>query len=148
MNTFSNTAVATALMIAASTAGWAQISLRPGQYEVTAEMNLAGTVVNPGKDLACITAADVADATRILVREEYAEGCKVSDVVKSGGKWTFTATCEEEGERYTATCEVEFGTDSYTGSMRMEDEKGRTTTIKMSGKRVGDCSPSQAEDEQ
>ena len=40
----------------------------------------------------------------------------------------------------TGTGEITYGTDSYTGSMKMSSG-GRDMTMKYTAKRLGDCTP-------
>ncbi len=132
-------ATGVAMLVLASTATvWAQINLRPGNYEVTGEMSLGGIPMKPQKDFDCVTAEHVKDLSAFMQRDESTKGCKVSDVKTTGTRMIFNTTCEEDGTRYTSTSEMTFGGDSYAGTMKM-DSGGRVTLIKMSGKRVGEC---------
>lgn len=117
----------------------AQVSLRPGRYEVTAEMNLAGFPSKPQTDVDCLTERDVADLTRLLLRDESTEGCKTSNVKWSGSTLTFDTECDVDGERYGSTVDLTFTPDTYKGTMRMTMSDGKVTVLKMSARRVGEC---------
>ena len=115
------------------------VNLRPGKYEVTAEMHGATMpMIAPQKDSQCITAEDLKDLSKAMMKGEEAENCKVSDYKVSGNKVTFNTTCVEDGERYTMSSEMTFAGDSYTGLMKSNHPEF-AMTIKTTAKRVGDC---------
>ena len=69
----------TAILLFASLAtGSAQVQLRPGQYEVTADIDLAGFPSKPMKYADCLTESDVKDLPKLLLGE-----AKVSRPAKS-----------------------------------------------------------------
>lgn len=121
--------------------GSAQIQLRPGQYEVTADMDFAGTKMTE-KDSDCITAGDLKDfsnISKLFMEADEEKSCKVSDYKVSGNNVTFNSICETDGLKMISTAEMTFATESFTGLMTMKDNKGRTTTIKTTAKRIGEC---------
>ena len=145
-----------ALMFASLAPVSGQVQLRPGQYEVTLEMNLAGIPTeaqkavtdaaefNKNKRLECITAAELKegkgiDIARLFAREAEEANCKMSDVKTIGNTLTFTTTCVEDDIRMTMNTEMTFGPDSMTGFTTSKDNEGRTSTVKTRAKRVGDC---------
>lgn len=143
----------------AAAVGEAQIGVRPGQYEYTLEMDLSAMGVpkdaqdavlgaagfEKEKRLDCITADQVKDMkdpagiARTFAREADDSNCKISDVRTAGSKLTFTTTCEEDDLRMVTNTEMTFAVDSFTGVSKGKDQKGRTTTMKMSAKRIGEC---------
>ena len=144
------------LACASFAAASAQIQLRPGQYEVTLEMNLAGVPgdapkavtdaagFNKDKRLECITADELkegkgTDIARLFAREAEESNCKMSDVKTAGNKLTFTTTCVEDDVRMTMQTEMTFGPDSMAGVTTSKDQQGRTSTVKTTAKRVGEC---------
>jgi hypothetical protein len=96
----------------------AQVTLRPGQYEYTIDMKLAGAPKEAGqavldaaglkgqKKLECITPDEARQAkenavsffTKEMVEDQ---NCKVSDAKVSGNTLTFSTTCVEDGEKTT-----------------------------------------------
>ncbi len=115
------------------------VNLRPGKYEVTAEMDMPGMKMPPQKDVQCITAEDLKDLSKAMIDPEEAKNCKVSNYKVSGNKVTFDTTCEEDGMKMTSTAELTYTRESYTGIMKSKDDKGRVITIRTTAKRIGEC---------
>jgi len=114
--------------------------MRPGQYEITVDMRM-GQVTAPApptKHLECVTAADLKDAAKLLAGGEM-ENCKVSDVKTSGNATRFAIACEEDGSRMTGTAEMTFGTDTVTQLATMKDGEGRSVTLRVFARRLGEC---------
>ncbi len=126
--------VALALLAVAQT-----VNLRPGKYEVTAEMDMPGMKMAPQKDVQCITAEDLKDLSKALIDPEEAKNCKVSNYKVSGNKVTFNTTCEEEGVKMASTTELTYTRESFTGVMKSKDDAGRVMTIRTTAKRIGEC---------
>jgi hypothetical protein len=141
------------IVLLAPAMGEAQINIRPGQYEVTLEMNmpipadaqkavLDAAGFNKQKRLECFTADDVKDMKNIaqyFTRETEGLGCKIADLKTTGNKLTFNMTCEEDELRMTSTTEMTFGTDSMTSFTRAKYDELGESTVKTSAKRVGAC---------
>jgi hypothetical protein len=92
----------------------------------------------------CKTADEVGDAStfaKALAQEGAEFNCKMTDLKTTGNRMTFTSTCVEDGERITGTNEVTFGADSFTAVATIKDSGGRTSTVKQTAKRVGECKP-------
>src|SRR5690606_16024340 len=102
------------LLLAASlvpAAAEAQLTVRPGLYEMTIEVvssdgemktgmeALLGATLADGKMLKCMTAEDVRGGlAQVLAREAAEDGmCKLSDVKTAGNRMTYVLTCEEDG---------------------------------------------------
>jgi hypothetical protein len=123
----------------------AQVSIRPGQYEYTFDLDLGippegSTAVLDAagfknqKRLECITADEVKGGlSKLFAQEAEEQNCKMSNVK------TFTMTCEEDGIRITGNTEITFDTDSFTTVASFKDPDGRVRTSKVSAKRVGEC---------
>jgi hypothetical protein len=131
------------LIIASLASGSAQIQLRPGQYEMTADMDLAGTKMTH-KDTNCITADDLKDVspagmTKLFLEADDEKACKITDSKMSGNTLTFSSVCEADGLKMISTAEITIAAESWTSLMTMKDNKGRTTTIKTTAKRIGEC---------
>jgi Protein of unknown function (DUF3617) len=126
--------VASALPLLAQT-----ISLRPGNYETTMEMEMPGGMkVPPMKNTQCITAADLKDMSKKLLEGE-GTGCKVSEYKVVENRITFNAVCKEANATMTMAADMTFTTDTYTGIVKAKDDKGMSMTMKSAGKRIGDC---------
>lgn len=117
----------------------AQVQLRPGQYAGTVHMDFAGTTMTE-QQTDCITAEDLKDfPKKVLMDPDLGSTCKISNHTISGSKVTFDMSCEEDGLKMTSRVEMTFTPDSYVGVSISKDNRGRTTTLKLSGKRVGEC---------
>jgi hypothetical protein len=134
----------------------AQVTLRPGQYEYTIDMKLAGAPKEAGqavldaaglkgqKKLECITPDEARqakeDAVSFFTKEMVEDqNCKVSDAKVSGNTLTFSTTCVEDGEKTTIHSATTFAADSFTSIGTMKDGDGQTSTMSISARRVGDC---------
>jgi len=138
---------------AAASIAYAQtLNLRPGLYEFTstADVQLPPDVAAkmPPQALAmmqqprvtqhCITQTDLDHVSQQLSQGRGggdASRCKVTDHSIVGDQVTFTRECPSGSAHF----EGSFAADSFQGKM-VSSEKGRTITVKMSAKRVGDCS--------
>jgi hypothetical protein len=138
------------VVLLAPAAGDAQVSIRPGQYEYTFDLDLGipaeGTKavldaagVKNQKRLDCLTADDVKGDLSKLFAEAEQENCKTSNLKKTSNKITFTMTCEEDGIRIISYNEITFDTESFTTVTTFTDPGGRVRTSKVSAKRVGEC---------
>jgi hypothetical protein len=135
--------LAATLVFACLTTASAQIPLRPGQYETTTDMDFAGTKMSD-KDTDCITAEDLKDLSpkrlaRLFAEEDEEKACRILESKLSGNELTFSAVCDSDGLKTTATSQMTFGSDSWVGVTTMKDNKGRTTTWKATARRVGEC---------
>jgi hypothetical protein len=114
------------------------VNLRPGKYELTLEMELAGLPrVPPQKVEQCLTSEKLKDMSSLMGRPNEAlgsEGCKMSDHKTSGNTVTFTTTCAGN----TQSNEVTLSGDSYSGRSKGK-MAGQDFAGKWSGKRIGDC---------
>lgn len=116
------------------------VILRPGQYEMTVEMNMPGGVkMDPLKQTDCITSDDLKDFTKAFQEPDFAKSCKVSGYTATGSKVTFNTDCTEDGTRMTGKTEMNFTAESFTGQTTTKDAEGNVMTLKMSGKRIGEC---------
>jgi hypothetical protein len=140
------------LAAAAASIAYAQtLDLRPGLYEFTntADMQLPPDVAAkmPPQALAmmqkprvaqrCITQTDLDHVSQQLSQGSSPnESCKVTDHRIVGNQVTFTSQCP----RGTLHFEGTFASDSFQGTVVSAGEQGRNVTVKISARRVGDCS--------
>lgn len=140
------------IVLLAGAAVDAQMAIRPGQYEYVVEMNMgaaaeAGKAVVDGagfeknKRRDCLTPDDVkGDIATVFARAmEMGDDCRMSNVKTTGNRLTFTTTCVEDGLRMTMNTDMTFAADSFSGVTTSRDQDGRTTTMKMSARRIADC---------
>ena len=120
----------------------AQGGMRPGRWETTMQMEMAGSpVLMPAmKQSRCITPAEAKDPSSLASPPGGRGGksdCKMSDQKVSGNTMSWKMTCASP-EAMTGTGEMTFGDDSYTGIMKMNMAQG-AMSMKLEGKRLGDC---------
>jgi hypothetical protein len=141
------TVFVTALALIATAALVAQSPMRPGLWEITTQMQMPNMPVQmPETKLQqCVSPDQAKDPVNTVPRGPDAgrggrkDDCKVADYKVSGDKVAWTMACTTPN-KLTSTGEMTFSGDSYTGTMKMLMAQGEMT-MKMSGKRVGDCKP-------
>ena len=118
--------------------------IRPGRWEVTMQMQMAGSPIQMPemKTTRCVTPEDVKDPARSLPSGPEGRGgqksdCKVDDYKVSGNTATWKMACTTP-QAMTGTGEMTFTDDSYTGTLKTDMAQGQMT-MKMAGKRLGDC---------
>lgn len=128
----------------AVTAAIAQSPVRPGQWETSMQMEMAGSPIQmPAmRNTRCVTPEDAKDPSRSLPTGPEGRGgqksdCKTSDYKVTGKTATWKMVCTSP-QTMTSTNEMTFTDDSYNGTMKMESPQG-PMTMKISGKRLGDC---------
>jgi hypothetical protein len=117
--------------------------VRPGRWEVTMQMQMAGSPIQMPemKTTRCITPEDAKDPTKSLPTGPEGRGnqksdCKMADYKTSGNTATWKMVCTSPP--MTSTGEMTFTDDSYTGTMKADTPQGQMT-MKMAGKRIGEC---------
>ena len=95
----------------------------------------------------CISKEEAADPQKLMPqpppgRGGQASDCKMSDYKTEGNKITYTMNCANPPA--TGKGEMVYNGDTFTGTNTMNMTMGRggqpsTMTMKMSGKRLGDC---------
>jgi hypothetical protein len=121
----------------------AQGGIRPGRWETTMQMEMAGSPVQmPAmKSTRCVTPEQAKDPSSLNSDPSGGRGgksdCKVSDQKMSGSTMSWKITCASP-QAMTGTGEMTFADDSYTGIMKMNMAQG-AMSMKMEGKRLGDC---------
>ena len=121
----------------------AQGGMRPGRWETTMRMEMAGSPVQmpPMKATRCVTPEQAKDPSSLNSDPSGGRGgksdCKVSDQKMSGNTMSWKIACTSP-DAMTGTGEMTFADDSYTGTMKMNMAQG-AMSMKMEGKRLGDC---------
>jgi hypothetical protein len=121
----------------------AQSTMRPGRWETSMQMEMAGSPVQmpPMKSTRCVTPAEAKDPSSIQSDPSGGRGgksdCKATDQKMSGSTMSWKITCSSP-QAMTGTGEMTFADDSYTGTMKMNMAQG-AMSMKMEGKRLGDC---------
>jgi hypothetical protein len=140
-----------ALAMLATAGVIAQSGMRPGQWEITSQMQMpnmpAGFQIPSSKATQCITADQAKDPVSAVPRQPGRgrggkDDCKFSDYKTTGNTMTFTMACTSP-DKMTGTGEMTFGDDSYTNTMKIVTAQGEMT-MKATGKRIGDCTPGQS----
>jgi hypothetical protein len=94
----------------------------------------------PRTSTQCLTPEDVNDPQKSLMPDTGRGGpqaCKIADQKTEGNKVSWTMKCEG-GFVTGGSGEMLYAGDTYTGTIKMETGRGGMT-MKMSGKRLGDC---------
>lgn len=135
------------LALFATAVALAQSGMRPGEWEVTTQMQMpnmpAGFQMPAMKMNQCITPEQAKDPANTVPRQSgrgrgNKDDCKMSDYKTTGNTITWSMACTSP-DKLTGTGEMTFaGDDSYTSTMKMVMAQGEMT-MKMTGKRIGDC---------
>jgi hypothetical protein len=120
----------------------AQGPMRPGNWETTVKMEMAGMSMQMPemKNTNCVTAEQLQKdpATGLPnMAQDPRSGCKVSDYKTTGNTVSWKMACPAPASS-TGTGELTFSGDTFTGTMKMSSPGGEMT-MKMAGKRLGDC---------
>lgn len=119
--------------------------MREGRWEITMQMQMPDMpmAMPPMKMTQCITAEDLKDPGRALPKGLPGEApgeappCEIANYKVEGNKVTWKITCKG-AEAMSGEGELTSSADAYEGRMRLGVE-GKQLTMKLSGKRVGDC---------
>lgn len=138
------TLLVTLAVIVAVTAAIAQTPVRPGRWETTVQMQMAGSPIQmPAmKSTRCVTPEQSKDPASSLPTDPSGgrggkSDCKMSDYKVSGNTATWKTVCTTP-QAMTSTGEMTFTDDSYDGTMKSDTPQG-AMTMKIAGKRLGDC---------
>ncbi|MET0168049.1 MAG: DUF3617 family protein [Vicinamibacterales bacterium] len=115
-----------------------QNPMRPGRWEITAQMEMPGMPMQmpPMKNAQCVTQQQIDSPTRGLPQGPDSKDCKVSDYKVSGNTITWTMACPSQ--QMTGSGELKFDGDTYAGLVKIIAQ-GKEMNMKFNGKRVGDC---------
>ena len=139
-----STGIAVIVLAAASAAPAADTLMRPGRWEITAQMDFGGKQLpagmpftKPMTSIACITEEEVKKAITPMPPPD--KSCKMSDYQQNGMNVSYTMRCDEMTIEFTATLH---SPDSYSGTSTSHGkDASQTMTMKFAGKRTGDtCS--------
>ena len=138
-------AATTAPAAAATPAAAAATAMRPGLWETTVTVQVAGaesrrTIVSR----TCYADADVSDATRVLPRQrEPGMKCENRDVKPQAGKASWQVACASADGSLTGPAEVTFAATSYAGKAELDRKKkgakAEKVSATLSGKWVEAC---------
>lgn len=114
--------------------------IRPGRYQTTATMNVAGPMGKPMIDEDCITRKDIEDGlTRVGIEKD--SQCKVLGLKRSPGHVSYQLACAEDGVKTTGDVKGTMTADSFEFDIvTTAPERGaRPMNLKVKGKRIGEC---------
>jgi hypothetical protein len=133
---------ALACLLAASLLRAEEVTMRPGEYEMTTEMQMAGgrQPMPPTTFRHCFSADDVKDWNRVIRENPHkSSNCQIQDMKTTGSHASWTMTCSSGAK---ATAQAERSTDGYdiTMNMEMPGQSGRNKVkVHTVAKRLGDC---------
>lgn len=112
---------------------------RDGKWETTMRMEIPGLPIKmPAvKTVACVTKEDAENPEKSVPSASKEGSCKVSDYQVDGQTVTWKFKCEGKNAS-TGEGTLTYSENAYDGEMIMETD-GQEMTMKMSGKRLGDC---------
>ncbi len=144
-------AVVVTVGLALPVAALAKPSIKPGQYSVTASVEVQGGVTQPPLEKRddCITTRSIADTESVLtniagIKQLKEPGFEIKNLKQSDNHLSFDLVWDR-GERGKAkgAGEASFRGDAYEGWVKMEISlpggKQRVSTVRYSAKRTGDC---------
>jgi hypothetical protein len=144
----------------AAAGGAGSLTIQPGLWEISMAMQAAqgsgmpaGMHVPPSPPTivrTCVTPEQVSRANAGFLSGNAHRGmtCDYSQVSVTGGRIQGTSSCSMAGMVATATMDGSFTPTSYDIHQQMRsDIHGRTvlTTSQLAGRRIGECTPGQAE---
>jgi hypothetical protein len=111
-------------------------TMRDGYWELTSTMEMPGMPMTmpPTTIKHCYTKEDVKDQKKTITTDK---NCTVTDLKQSGNKvtWKMKCTGKNAGD---FSGETVYTRDAYDSTMKMESQ-GRTMTMKVKAKRLGNC---------
>jgi len=111
-------------------------SIREGYWEVTSQTEMPGMPMKiPATTIKhCYTKEDVKDQKKVIAKDK---NCTLTDYKVAGNKviWAMKCTGQSAG---TFNGETVFSGDAYTSTMKMKSQ-GQNMTVKVKGKRIGEC---------
>jgi hypothetical protein len=129
-----------ALLLAAVAPALAQPPRLDGDWDVTVAMDMGGKTMEMS-NRQCVTKEEAADPAKSMPSgPQIQNGCKVVSHTVTGPTVTFTMTCDGPVPVKTDG-EFTYKDDTYTGTLTSASG-GRTMVMKVTGKRLGDCTKS------
>ena len=128
--------VAVLVVLLVPAVSFAAKTMQEGLWELTTQMEMPGMPMKmpPTVMKHCYTKSDVSDQKKIISRDK---NCTVTDLKTSANKVSWKMKCTGENAA-TMTGETVFNSDSYTSVMKMNSH-GQKMTMKVKGKRLGNC---------
>lgn len=127
--------LATVLLVCAPPVLLADPPAKGDLWQVSTRMSMEGMPMEMPTQTAKYCAAK--EWTKPPAGDNPRQKCKRSDYHMSGGKITWTESCESPA--MTGRGEImRQGTDAYTGSIQYSSAQGNMT-IKLSGRKIGEC---------
>lgn len=112
---------------------------RDGKWETTMRMEMPGLPIKlPAvKTVTCVTKEDAENPEKSVPSASREGSCKVSDYQIDGQTVTWKFKCEGKNPS-TGEGTLTYTENAYDGEL-IVDTDGQEMTMKMSGKRLGDC---------
>jgi hypothetical protein len=120
----------------AATTSYAAEDMRPGQWQVTQTMEVAGTSMPPHTMTYCHKASDPKEEA-LPPGQTLPAGCKMGKMERSGNTVRWSLSCTGENAMQ-GSGEMTQSADRFEGVTRMKTQAGEMVT-RMQGKRLGDC---------
>ena len=118
-------------------AAFAGPDMNPGKWRITSETEMAGM---PVKTPPVVTTQCLTQDNLIPKDQKAGQECQVIDVKVTGNKVSWAISCKGQGGAMEGKGSVTYQGDEMNGLSTMEmKEIGMKMTIKMKGKRIGDC---------
>jgi hypothetical protein len=132
------------LCIASTVALGAQSPMRAGRWEVTTQMEMPNMPMKMPemKSTQCVTPEQLKDPGSAVAGASSGPNgpvCKMSDYKTVGSTVSWKVACSAP-QNMSGSGELTFVGDTYTGTTKMTMPQGEMT-MKLSGKRLGDCTP-------
>jgi len=152
-------AAAPAAASAGAAGGGGSLTIQPGEWEITMEMEAAEVSgmpagvhmphMPPTTIRSCVTPEQVSRANANFLSGSGHAGiaCDYSGVTVAGGRIRGTSTCHRADMDATVTMEGSFTPTSYDVRQQMHSTiRGRTSssTNHLVGRRIGECTPGEA----
>lgn len=120
------------------------LNMKPGKYEITTSMKMAGMPAGMSAAMPGIT------ITECMTEQEpvptntsaQADGCKVINMKTTKDTVTFSMECKQDGTTVKSTGSMTYHGDSFEGSTQMDmggAAGGMSMTTVVKGKRIGPC---------
>jgi hypothetical protein len=126
------------LFVLATTLPVMAVDLKPGKYEITIKVEMAGM---PGgiptqTTTQCLTKEDpVPNSTDM-------QGCTMKDVVTKGNTMTYTMACDQQGMKSQTSGKMTYSGNTFEGTNQTKmgaEEGAMTITSIIKGKWIGKC---------
>jgi hypothetical protein len=115
--------------------------IKPGLWEVSMTMQMAGMAL-PGVTVKhCLTAKDIAAGKQYNMSDKDST-CNISNLKTSGGSYSFDMACTSPQGKMTGSAKGTTTTTSYATEMKMRmtpDEGMGEMTQSLKGRLLGDC---------